>query len=39
MLFISHRFKEVFGLAPRITVLKDGRGVGTVATGVYASPN
>jgi ribose transport system ATP-binding protein len=32
ILFISHRFKEVFGLAQRISVLKDGRLVGTVQT-------
>lgn len=30
ILFISHRFKEVFGIADRITVLKDGKFVGTV---------
>jgi ribose transport system ATP-binding protein len=30
ILYISHRLKEVFELADRITVLKDGHGVGTV---------
>jgi ribose transport system ATP-binding protein len=30
VLFISHRFKEVFGIARRITVLKDGKLVETV---------
>ena len=30
ILFISHRFKEVFDFAKRITVLKDGQMVGTV---------
>ena len=30
ILFISHRFKEVFEFARRITVLKDGQFVGTV---------
>jgi ribose transport system ATP-binding protein len=32
VLYISHRLKEVFDLARRITVLKDGRKVDTVAT-------
>jgi len=32
VLYISHRLKEVFELAGRITVLKDGRKVGTVET-------
>ena len=32
VLYISHRLKEVFELAQRITVLKDGRKVGTVET-------
>src|SRR5690606_17771920 len=30
IVYISHRFKEVFEVADRITVLKDGRKVGTV---------
>src|SRR5215211_8076106 len=33
VLYISHRLKEVFELSRRITVLKDGRKVDTVATG------
>ncbi|MDQ3227590.1 MAG: sugar ABC transporter ATP-binding protein [Chloroflexota bacterium] len=32
VIYISHRLKEVFDLAGRITVLKDGRTVGTVAS-------
>jgi ribose transport system ATP-binding protein len=33
VLYISHRLKEIFELAQRVTVLKDGRKVGTVAVG------
>ncbi|MGL4650618.1 MAG: sugar ABC transporter ATP-binding protein, partial [Caldilineaceae bacterium] len=33
VLFISHRFKEVFGIASKITVLKDGKLVDTVNAG------
>ena len=33
VIYISHRLREVFELADRITVLKDGRKVGTVAAG------
>ena len=32
MLYISHRLKEIFELSRRITVLKDGRRVDTVAS-------
>jgi ribose transport system ATP-binding protein len=31
VIFISHRFKEIFALADVITVLKDGEKIGTVA--------
>lgn len=33
VLFISHRFDEVFGLCDRVTVLRDGRYVSTDRTG------
>lgn len=33
VLFISHRFDEVFGLCDRITVMRDGQWVSTDATG------
>ncbi len=33
ILYISHRLKEIFALAERITVLKDGQRVATVRTG------
>lgn len=32
ILFISHRFDEVFGLSDRITVMRDGRYIGTHST-------
>ncbi|MCV2490058.1 sugar ABC transporter ATP-binding protein [Geodermatophilus sp. YIM 151500] len=32
VLFISHRFEEVFGLCDRITVMRDGRWVSTAPT-------
>jgi D-xylose transport system ATP-binding protein len=32
MIYISHKLEEVFRLADRITVLRDGRTVGTAAT-------
>ncbi|MBK8046466.1 MAG: sugar ABC transporter ATP-binding protein [Anaerolineales bacterium] len=33
IIYISHRIEEVFGICDRITVLKDGRKVGTVHVG------
>lgn len=33
VIYISHRIEEVFGICDRITVLKDGRKVGTVNVG------
>ena len=33
IIYISHRLKEVFRLSDRITVLRDGRTVGTESTG------
>jgi rhamnose transport system ATP-binding protein len=33
ILFISHRFDEVFGLTDRITVMRDGRYIATHTTG------
>ncbi|OBZ95654.1 lantibiotic ABC transporter permease [Pararhizobium polonicum] len=33
VVYISHRLDEVFDIADRMTVLKDGQKVGTVATG------
>ncbi len=32
ILYISHRMREIFDLADRVTVLKDGRVTGTLAT-------
>jgi ABC-type sugar transport system ATPase subunit len=32
IIYVSHRLDEVFAIADRITVLKDGRGVGTYLT-------
>ena len=33
VIYISHRIEEVFAICDRITVLKDGRQVGTVKAG------
>ena len=38
VLYISHRLKEVFDLAQRVTILKDGRKVGTVAIDEVTPP-
>ena len=32
IVYVSHRLREIFAIADRITVLRDGRTVGTVAT-------
>jgi ABC-type sugar transport system ATPase subunit len=29
IIYISHRIEEIFGIADRVTVLRDGRGIGT----------
>ncbi|MFW6068778.1 MAG: sugar ABC transporter ATP-binding protein [Chloroflexota bacterium] len=39
IIFISHRFKEVFDIADVITVLKDGRKVSTVPTHQVTPPD
>ena len=33
IIYISHRLEEIFGLADRVTVLRDGQSVGTVDVG------
>ena len=33
LIYISHRLEEIFAIADRVTVLKDGRGQGTFAIG------
>jgi rhamnose transport system ATP-binding protein len=33
VIYISHRLEEIFGLADRVTVLRDGHSVGTQAVG------
>jgi ABC-type sugar transport system ATPase subunit len=39
VLYISHRLKEIFEIAERVTVLKDGRLVDTVPTSQVTSPD
>jgi D-xylose transport system ATP-binding protein len=39
MVYISHKLDEVFQLSNRITVLRDGRTVGTHATGAIDEPH
>ena len=31
IIYISHRLEEIFALADRVTVLRDGESVGTIA--------
>lgn len=38
VIYVSHRMREIFRLADRITVLRDGRHVGTVATAETSEP-
>jgi D-xylose transport system ATP-binding protein len=38
MVYISHKLEEVFRLSDRVTVLRDGRTVGTEATAALSEP-
>ena len=38
ILFISHRFDEIFALTDRITVMRDGRYIGTHETAAVSTP-
>jgi rhamnose transport system ATP-binding protein len=38
VIYISHRLEEIFALADRVTVLRDGESVGTREVGVRLSP-
>ncbi|MFN2482553.1 MAG: sugar ABC transporter ATP-binding protein [Pyrinomonadaceae bacterium] len=39
MIYISHKLDEVFRISDRVTVLRDGRTVGTAATGEWDEPS
>jgi len=38
LIFVSHKFEEVFAISDRISVLRDGRHVGTKATAELTKP-
>ena len=39
VIYISHRLQEVFDIGDRVTVLRDGRNVGTFRTGALERPS